>query len=56
MDETDPLWYIIVLDHDLIEGTTGLQDWTKIIVTFPSAISALKAMPELWGTGQASAA
>jgi hypothetical protein len=52
MDETDPLWNIIVLDHDLIEGTTGLQDWTKIIVTFPSTISALKAMPELWGTGQ----
>jgi hypothetical protein len=52
MDETDPLQNIIVLDHDLIEGTTGLQDWTKIIVTFPSAIWALNAMPELWGTGQ----
>jgi len=50
--QNDPLRNVIVLSHDIEAGSTGLQDWSKIIVTFPSALKVLPNLKLLWQTGQ----
>ena len=47
-----PLRNIIVLHHDVGIGDNGVDDWSEIIVTVPSARPALEQAPSLWGTGR----
>ena len=51
-EATNPLRNIIVLSHDIAEGTTGLQDWTEIVLTSPSGLKALQKASLLWNTGE----
>jgi hypothetical protein len=43
--DDSPLWNITVLCHDIRE-----QEWSHIVVTFPSALEALQKLQFLWNT------